>query len=191
MIQFMIYDPEDDFDKEFPESAMTIEAFFAQKPAWEPNREETFVVFDLFSEELNMEVNPFGILDFLFPQFLEAADRLRRGEFALIRTAGDWKSLFFILEPKQESIYLSVLGSLPENLSSYYPIKDSPFSTKEDVNQPEELYNYIAKHRSSLIPDLEYSEAIRAIRNVEFSGKDLISALERQGNYGREMYSIK
>jgi hypothetical protein len=187
MLKFVVYNPNEDFDEVLPESAMDIDTFLKQEPSWIPALEDIFLVFTSLTESLNSDLNPFGLLNFIIPQFNEISNRLKAGEFAVLRTAGDWTPSFFIFEPRKDITYLSLLGLLPFPLSTYYPCSQSPTFTKDNIDQRKELYSYIEKNRSHLKPDSSYSNNLKMIQNVPLPQKDLLTALTQQIVLGKEL----
>ncbi len=190
MLRFFVHDPEDDFDEELPESAMNLSEFLAARPPWKPALEDTLMVFDEPWRESLLELNPFGFLDLLFPQCTEAANRLEAEESALLRSAGDWTAIFLLLEPVGQHITLSIIGSLPRPLGSYYPLQDSPFHTFDQVDQREALYAYVSRNRRACRPDSSYSRAIREFGTIELPRTEFIEALRREARLGEEVCSV-
>lgn len=187
MLKFLVYNPNDDYDESLPETAMGIEDFLRQKPAWTPALEDIFLVFDLFSESLNVDSNPFGVIDFILPQFIEAENRLREGKFAILRSTGDWRAAFYIFEPKKEITLFSLLGALPNPFSSYYPLIKSSMYIKGNINQRSELYNYIELNRTHLQPDNSFCTSRKMIQNIAFPTKELLSDLIHQAELGKAL----
>ena len=168
MIKFIIFNPEEDYDDSFPETAITIEEFLLDPPNWQPALEDIFLVFEPLDDSTNMECNPFGVINFIMPQLEEVANQIKNNQFAILRSSGDWKPSFFIFEPKGENTYFSLLGFLPEPFNSYYPLFESPIFTGENINQREELYKYVANNRENLKPNDFYSTSLKKIHNIEF-----------------------
>lgn len=190
MLHLYVYDPKDDFDEELPPSALPISAYLEQQPGWIPALEETWLVLEVSSGEPLLQLNPFGLLDFLVPQLEEAARRLEAGKLALIRSAGDWTPLFLALEPEGEVTRLSALATLPRPWSAYYPLSKSPFFTPESVDQREALYTYVEEHRGLLCPGQSASKAELALQGVELPTDELVQSLREEAQKGRHLLEI-
>lgn len=188
MLFLYVYDPDDDFDEALPGSATRPGAYLAASPGWTPAIEETLLVLDATGGELLLQLNPFGYLDALAAQMVEAADRLAAGERALIRSAGDFTAQFITLEPGGATTGVSALRHLPRPYASYYPLVKSPFHTAEAVDQRAELHRYVADHRDELRPTAADGRALDELQGIPVPTAELIAGLREDGRAGRELY---
>lgn len=182
MIEFILQNPDSDYEDSSAENRMNIEAYLKNKPDWEPALEDTTLNFYPLSASQNSSLNPFGVIDFIIPQLNEIQHRLKNNQFAILKTTGDWRPTFFIFEPKDDKTYFSVLGILPEPYLSYYPLTNSPMFFNDGRNQQDELYNFIGLKRNDLPPNPDYD-----LNNIEFTTSQLISSLSEQAKLGNEL----
>ena len=189
MVQFLVYRPGEDFDDALPRSALPLSIYLDKSPSWRPALEETFVVFESLEEKTILEMNPFGLLDFLYPQFQEAATRLEHGHFALLRDAGDWSASYWVLEPVGDRVNLSLLGALPAPYNSYFPLSDSPFVTAQPVSQKDELYRFTTRHRNTLRPKPgAYSQPLLSLQRIDIGKTSLlVNTLRKQAHPGERL----
>jgi len=183
MIEFVLQNPDSDYEDSSAENRMNIDTYLKSKPNWEPALEDTTLNFYPLSVSQNSSFNPFGLIDFIIPQLYEIALRLKNNQFAILKTTGDWRPTFFIFEPKNNITCFSVLGILQEPYLSYYPLTNSPMFLNNNINQKEELYNYISLNRNDILPD----QSLPEIKNIEFNTSQLICSLNEQANLGNEL----
>lgn len=150
MLRLHVADPGENHETSRPPSSLTIADYLRQRPVWEPALEDTFLFLDAPGGEHFDALNPFGVLDFVVPQLREAADRISVGQFALLRTAGDWTPAFFVLEPDGGTTFLSMIASPPSPLDRFFPLARSPFFDGSSMDQRGALYAYVTDHREEL-----------------------------------------
>ncbi|WP_437823693.1 hypothetical protein [Tenacibaculum mesophilum] len=186
MITLCTFNPDDDYDLNFPESMTSLKDYVLDKPLWNMAPEDTLIIFDALSEEQNMQINKFGLLDFLIPQLEQVFIQLKEGKDTLLRTAGDYGATFFLFEPKGSMVYFSILGSFPNELNSYYPLLDSPLYTSEAVNQYEKLYDYLADYKAVLKENPNKSFLANTITNISMPLGKLLTEIENQIYWAKE-----
>ena len=186
MLTFKIYDPAEDVEGFLATSALTIRQFLASPPGWRPDPLKTLLFFDALSESQNEEINNFGYLDHLVPQFIEAAERLRQGRFALLRTAGDHEACWLILEPAADVVLLSCLGMLDE-FGWYFPLARSPMYVEGVTDQRPVLYDYVEKKRGVLHSQALSGGHPQAIKDVAMPRAALLPALLEQAALGTQL----
>ncbi|MDX6188816.1 hypothetical protein SGQ83_05610 [Flavobacterium sp. Fl-318] len=183
MIEFILQNPDSEYGDSSSQNNMNVDQYLKIKPDWEPALEDTTLNFHPLSISQNSRLNPFGFIDFILPQLTEIEQRLKNKQFAILKTTGDWTPTFFIFEPKDNITYFSALGLLPEPFSSYYPLTNSPMFINGDINQQEELYNFIRLNPNDITPDESYPD----IKNIEFNTSQLILSLTEQVKLGNEL----
>ncbi|PXY46372.1 hypothetical protein [Flavobacterium hydrophilum] len=187
MITFYIYNPDDEEGNDDfpPRSAITISDFLENTPEWKPRLDKMIVLLSKISMSSNEDFNNFGILDHILPQLKELKERLLDRKFALLRTCIYSEPLFFIFEPKENKIYFSSLGILPQPYSGYYPLIDSPNYFK-DINQQKELYNFVELNNKN-----NWKETLNGnlpnIQNIEYNTSELISSIDEQVILGNKL----
>jgi hypothetical protein len=190
MLHLYVYDPQDDFDEGLPPSALRVSDYLKQRPNWVPALEETWLGLNLPGGEHLLELNPFGLLNFLVPQLEAATKRLEADQRALIRSAGDWTPVFLVLEPKDKVTLLSALSTIAEPWGGYYPLTKSPLFTPESLDQREALYTYVEENRELLRPGQSESRAKRALQGVELPTDELVQSLREEAHTGRHLLEI-
>ncbi|MES2132136.1 MAG: hypothetical protein V4506_07280 [Bacteroidota bacterium] len=180
MIRLLVYDYEGDYSDEFPpKTAITIEEYFKTKPNWKPSFDNTILMFDFLTNNINENMNNFGYLDSIISQFIEIEKRLLENKFAILRTDNDNSGSFFIFEPKEDKVFFSFLKDLPMPYESFYPQVPSPQFYQGNFNQQLELYNYIEQNRNALIPEIQ-PLYINEMLNVSFLKKDFLRSLYKE-----------
>lgn len=149
MLQLYVFKAMEDWDDErMPASACRVGDYLARRPAWEPDLDDTLLLAPAAGASL-LPINPFGPLGPLAAQLTEAADRLAAGERALIRSAIESTPIYLALEPRDDAMYLSMLGRLPHDME-HWPLPPGPFSGPAD--RRDELYAWVDAHRDELRP---------------------------------------
>lgn len=187
MIELCVFNIDDDFDLTYPDSMISIQNYMLNKPDWTATLENTIVIFEALSEEQNMEINKFGLLDFILPQLKEIRIQMNSGSDALLRTAGDYGSRFFLFEMQNSDVTFSILGDFPAPLNSYYPLTDSPVHTVKDINQKEELYTYLLEHKEHLKSPENCSLLAKTIKNIPMKYDEISESLEQQIIWGEKL----
>lgn len=188
-----VFDPNEEFDDELPKSSLTLREYVQNLPSWEPDLEDTILMFPGFDDRAILDVNPFGFLDFILPQFQEALERLQKNQFALLSTCGEWTPIFLILEPHSEITYLSVLSQIPMPLRDFFALAKSRLRIQSEleINQKLELYNYLASNRANLRPTENASNYQRKIQNIPIDTTTLIKDLEEDIMAGQKFFALK
>lgn len=188
-----IFDPDEGFDDELPESALTLREYIQNPPGWKPDLENTILTFPAFDDRAVWDINPFGFLDFIVPQFQEVRERLQQKQFALLRSCGEYTPFFLILEPQAEITYLSALSEIPMPIGDFLPLAKSPFrfQSELEINQKIELYQYVASNRLNLRPGEKVSYSKRALQNIPLDTETLLKALEEDFLAGQEFLALK
>ena len=189
MLTFRVYDPAEDFDDLLPRSALTIRQFLASPPRWRPNLRKTLLIFDALSESQNEDFNPFGYLDHVVPQLLEAAERLRQGCFALLRTAGDHEPTWLLLEPAADVVRLSCIGML-EEFGWFFPLARSPMHVDGVTDQRPVLYDHVEKVRGVLHSRARANMHPQAIEEIALPTAALLPALLEQAALGTQLLNF-
>lgn len=190
MLNFMVYDPAEAVAGFPPESALTIRQFLAHPPGWRPDPGDTLLMFDALSDLRNEDFNKFGYLDHIVPQLIEAAERLRRGRFALLRTAGDHEACWLIFEPAADVVHLSFLGVLGDPFGCYFPLERSPFHSEGVTQQHLKLYDHVERNRGVLGEQPLLAGSWRAINGVALPTAALLPALLEQADLGAQLSAL-
>ncbi len=187
MIELCVFRSDDDYDLNYPDSMYSIQDYMIDEPNWVPALEKTLLIFDALREDQNMEINKFGLLDFLVPQLKEVIVQLRSGKDALLRTAGDYGARFFLFELKNSKVYFSILGIFPDPLKTYYPLTNSPVYTTDEVDQKAELYTYLEQNKETLKRDSDCSLLAKTVHEIPMDAMNTIENLEQQVVWGEAL----
>lgn len=180
MIQFGVFDPEEDWDETYPDSLLTLKKFLATRPSWQPDFSDTFLLFEQLSESQNLSINPFGYLNFLSPQLSEIALRLSQGKFAALRSAGDWTPSFYWFEPEGETCYFSHAGRLPIQFESLFTLTDSQFFSEKKQEERNQFYTHVSSQTKRQRNSENLSLVEKSIWRIPFPIDGIIGSLITQ-----------
>lgn len=151
---------------------------------WVPNLENSALFLQVNGKELMAYEWNLGEIKYLIPQFLEAADRLKKGHFALIRSGvNDQPSVPYLLLNNIDSSKIEIwLFFIEDNKYNYlYPIPNVS-------GNPDDLYNYLSNNRGMILNNKESQNT--SIYLAQFPSDLLLAGLQLEADLGYQLLQI-
>lgn len=158
--------------------------------AWQPDLENATFLFEQGARRFIAPDWNLGPVEWLVPQLDAAAERLERGELALVRSAvTDGAGVpYLAFEPSGDEVAVSLFVSPDPAIEAIFPA--GPWS-----EQSATLYQYFRNHRDALLqrgldPALRDVLGERYFSGVRVDRRELIAALRREAGLGRRLLAL-
>jgi hypothetical protein len=159
---------------------IALEAVLSGPPAPALRLDDTTLRFEVDGTDLLPQPWVIGNLVALGRQFAAAADRLRDGQVAIVRSAVDDRLdvTSFLFEPIGDDVAVSVFQA-PRELRFVYP---------DSAGRGGELYAYVHEHRDVLAAPP--GDEAAAFHGVVVPAAQLIDALDRESDRARRVAAL-
>jgi hypothetical protein len=174
LLELMVWQPGDEL--------LPVEEYLRRPelhPAEWPYPEEAIFLLEVDGTRYLADVWSFGEVRELVPQLRAAAERLRQGRTALVRSGvlDDVGGAYLVFEPAGDQARLSLFTMVDPDWEFVFPV-DRSGATNED------LYRYIQEHRDLLLaaPRASFDPYLLPVPT-----QPLIEALERAASAGQRL----
>ncbi len=182
--QLAIFNPEEEY------TLVTVEDYLQLREdgqvEWIPELDDSALFLETSGREWMAYEWNLGDLGSLVLQFEEAANRLEKGEVALVRSGvNDQLAVpYLLLEPAGDlDVQISLFFIEDVSFSSIYPVS-------KISGEPSVLYQYVLEHRAHLLGSPEGSQSNDKLHLLPFPKSVLLPSLRREANLGFQLYKL-